>query len=236
MPFGLGRKSDLRPPDPGRFEAFDRALPADPESVGPVPGWTDRDTRDLLGRDLPSFTAFIAGHARSSVAGGALRFLLPDSRPSLTAWNGRSGWQSDWRSKPPAIAFASDWLGGLFLLLAKGQRADGEPALGILTTTTGESTRLEASFEAFIGDVLPGEWRSLLAVDRLETWRAAGNDTPRPDQVVAPKQPLFLGGSDALADLELTPLVVAVSLGGQIWEQVKDLPPGTRIKGVHYQD
>ena len=91
---------------------------------------------------------------------------------------------------------------------------------------------LDYSFGEFIGKALAEDWRNLLDVDRLDAWRAAGNEVPRFDQVVAPKQPLVLGGSDEIAELELSFLVVAVSFCGQIWEQMKHLPPGTKITGV----
>ena len=88
-------------------------------------------------------------------------------------------------------------------------------------------------------DPLPHEWRRVGWPVVLKSTRPTGSTSggrgatrfPGFDQVVAPKQPLILGGSDEIAEMELSPLVVAVSFGGQIWEQVKDLPPGTRIGG-----
>ena len=227
-----GNKRELAPVDTTALDTFARALPGDAESVGPAAGWTDRQTRDLLGRDLPLFTAFLSGPARSSVAGGALRFLLPETDPSLVGWNGRGGWRSDWPSVKPAVVFATDWLGRLFFLHSNVRRKDGEPALGMLDSTTGESVDLDYSFGEFIGKALAEDWRNLLDADRLDAWRDAGNEAPRFDQVVAPKQPLILGGSDEIAEMELSFLVVAVSFGGQIWEQVKHLPPGKKITGV----
>jgi hypothetical protein len=114
-------------------------------------------------------------------------------------------------------------------------RKNGEPALGLLAPTTGESIVLDYSFGEFLGEALTKDWRTLLDADRLDEWRAAGNGVPRFDQVVTPKQPLILGGSDEISEMQLSSLVVAVSFGGQIWEQVKDLPPGTAIKGVSIQ-
>ena len=104
MPF-WGNMKEPAPVDTTSLDAFARALPGDAGSVGPVAGWTDKRTRDLLGRDLPLFTAFLSGPARSSVGGGALRFLLPETDPSLVEWNDRGGWRSDWPSVKPAIAF-----------------------------------------------------------------------------------------------------------------------------------
>jgi hypothetical protein len=232
MPSGWSRKDEPEPIDTGSIDAFEEALPGDPGSVGPGAGWTAKDTRELLGRDLPTFTAFVAERARSSVGGGALRFLLPQTDPSLVTWNRRGGWRSDWPSLDPCIAFATDWKGGLYVLMTKTRRADGEPAIGRLDAVTGELAGLDASDAQFLGEVLARGWRDELDADRLDAWRAAGNAVPRFDQVVVPKQPLILGGSDDIAEMELSFLVVSVSFGGQIREQVKNLPAGTRITGV----
>lgn len=235
MPFGWGKKSESATADTSGLDAFERALPGDPGSIGPATGWTEKQTRDLLGRDLPLFTAFMSERARSSVGGGVLRILLPQTEPSLVGWNGRDGWRSDWPSIQPGVVFATDWMGRLFLLLPKVKGKDGELGLGLLVPTTGEMIVLEYSFGEFLGDALASDWRNLLEADRLDEWRAAGNDVPGFDQVVAPKQPVILGGSDEIAEIELFPLVVAVSFGGQIWEQVKDLPSDTPITGVSIQ-
>lgn len=69
-------------------------------------------------------------------------------------------------------------------------------------------------------------------IERLTEWQASGGEMPLPDQCVVPRVSPFLGGSDAIGDCEVISLMVAVSLAGQIWEQVKDLPPGTKITGV----
>ncbi len=167
-----------------------------------------------------------------SAGGGALRFLRPQTHPSLVSWNARGGWRSDWQSVQPGVVFATDWMGRLFLLLAKVQRSDGETAIGLLVPSTGESIVLDYSFGVFLGEALTTDWRNLLEADRLDEWRAAGNSAPHFDQVVEPKRRLFLGGSDEICEVEISPLVVAVSLCGQMWAKVKDLPPGTPITGV----
>ena len=169
------------------------------------------------------------------MAGGLLRFLLPQTDPSLTVWNARQGWHSEWPSIEPAVAFASDWMGRLFLLLPKSRRSDGEPSAGILTTGTGELIVLEDSFATLLGEFLPSQWADALDLTRAQQWQAAGNALPGFGECVAPKTPLILGGSEEISELETTSLVLAVSFGGQIWEQVKDLPEGASITGVSLQ-
>lgn len=232
MPFGWGNRDKAAPPDTGLLDAFDRALPPDAASTGPASGWTDKDTRSLLGRDLPLFTVFMAERARSSVGNGVLRFLLPNTEPSLIGWNDRQGWRSDWPSVEAGTAFASDWRGGIYLLGKNKKIRDGEPPVVFLDPAAAEVVVLDCTFGEFLGEVMAADWPNLLEADRLDAWRAAGGETPSPDQCVSPKIPLFLGGSTEIADLEVGSLVIAVSLAGQMWERVRNLPPGTPISGV----
>jgi hypothetical protein len=52
-----------------------------------------------------------------------------------------------------------------------------------------------------------------------------------PGQCFGFKIPPALGGRVELSNVEIVPLAVHISLMGQIHQQVKDLPAGTRIKG-----
>jgi len=235
VPFGWRNKDDAERPDTAPLDAFDRALPPDPGSSGPA-RWTDKDTRSLLGRDLPLFTIFMAERARASVGGGLFRFLLPDARPYLTGWNAGNGWRADWPSAPAAVAFASDWTGRLYLLSTGKQVRNSEPIVLVLDPATAEIESVDMTFGEFLGRGLATNPRHVLEADRLDAWVAAGGEVPPPGQCVAPKVPLFLGGSDDVGDLSMTSLVVLVSFCGQMWEQVKDLPPGTRISGVRLEE
>jgi Domain of unknown function (DUF1851) len=53
-----------------------------------------------------------------------------------------------------------------------------------------------------------------------------------PDQVYDFHPPPVLGGPIQVSNLSATDFVVAVNIAGQIHEQVRDLPPGTRVAGV----
>jgi Domain of unknown function (DUF1851) len=52
------------------------------------------------------------------------------------------------------------------------------------------------------------------------------------NQVYDFNPPPVLGGPTAAANLSATDFVVAVNIAGQIYEHVRDLPPGTRVTGV----
>lgn len=229
MPFGFGKKaaSEPREIDLGPFL---EALPRDAEPV-PLAGWTSGDTEALLGRDVPAFTAFMAEHAGASFGGGQLRFLGQAGRPSIRDWNAETGWRADWPSMPRATAFASDWLGRLYLFDPKRLR-NGEPRIGLLDPASGEYEVIDRPFEDFLVDILVEEGRQLLDSDRLAEWISSGGRVPAPDECVAFTVPLILGGEREPSNMEVTSLVVWVSLSGQIYEQTKDLPPGTEITGL----
>jgi hypothetical protein len=55
---------------------------------------------------------------------------------------------------------------------------------------------------------------------------------PEPHQVLAFAVPPVLGGPLTVENLEVADFVVALNIAGQIHEQVKDLPPGTKISGI----
>jgi hypothetical protein len=56
--------------------------------------------------------------------------------------------------------------------------------------------------------------------------------TLEPGQIYSYKRPPVLGGSYSVANLEPTDIAVHFSILGQIHQQVKDLPPGTKISDI----
>jgi len=229
MPFRLGRK-EPPPPDAALLDAFAAALSPDPGADGPATRWSPQDTKALVGRDVPLFTLFMAERSRSSFGGGLLRFLLPQTRPSITDWNSRDGWHSDWPSVPGGFVFASDWLGRLYLLVDEKRHGD-EPHVALFDPVTVEFESFGSTFGEFLGNMMPRLWRVLLEVELFEAWRGAGGDIPAPGDCVCHKIPLALGGADNVSNMETMSLMVWVSICGQIHEQTKDLPPGTPISG-----
>lgn len=59
---------------------------------------------------------------------------------------------------------------------------------------------------------------------------------PDDRQILSFKIAPVLGGQFELANVEVMDLVVALSIGGQIHRQVKDLPPGTTISGFTLEE
>ena len=55
---------------------------------------------------------------------------------------------------------------------------------------------------------------------------------PGPEEVYGFVVPPVLGGAFDASNVEVIDFVVSLTVSGQIHEQVKDLPPGTRITGI----
>ena len=135
---------------------------------------------------------------------------------------------SDWRwlvgtTKLPILLTAS---GDAFL-----QDADDD-SIHVLDVAAGELKRIAGS---------SGEFSALLdnrdfvvshfAVDMVGDLRQAGR-TLAAGQIYSFKKAPVLGGKYVLDNIEPADIEVHFSLAGQIHEQVRKLPPGTKIKGV----
>jgi hypothetical protein len=133
--------------------------------------------------------------------------------------------------------FGSDWYGRQVAVDA-GRVEAGQPLLIILDVADGEAVEVPYPFAAFHDEILVQHPDEILARDRFRRWSAANPAALplRPDQCVAPRVPYFLGGSDALEDLELIDLEVHWSLCGQLRLGTRGLADGTPITGTAIQD
>jgi hypothetical protein len=188
----------------------------------------------LLGADDPTFTALVERRAGTTFGGGLLRLFPASGRPTLRDWNGPEGWHSDWPSVPAAVAFASDWRGNLFLF-DRARLPTGERKIAFLEVATGEYAVIEHPFRGLIGELLPGGAAELLGAATLGDWRAIGGRVPEGNECVGLRIPLMLGGQDEVANFEVLLLDrLWVSLAGQVNEQTRNLPPGTRVTGIRF--
>jgi hypothetical protein len=227
VPFGFGRRE---PPPSPLLASFRETFEPD-ASPARQATWTGGDTKGLVGLEAAPFTEFMSGPVPQSVANGLLRFLTPDSHPSLTGWNGPTGWRSAWPSLPAAAAFATDWFGRVYML-ATDTTKGGQPRVARLDPSSGQREVFDATFDEFLGDALPRVWERMLSTDLRDQWLASGGRMPAFAECVSPKVSLQLGGRDDASNWELAPIEVYVSIEGQIYEQIKRLPPGTKISGV----
>jgi len=113
-------------------------------------------------------------------------------------------------------AFLKDTVDGSIHWLAVGS-ADFRPIASDV-----EEFRSLLTDEAFVLDYF--------AVEALLALKEAGV-TLGPGQIYSLKVPPILGGKYALDNISPTDIAVHFSITGQIYRQVKDLPPGTKITG-----
>lgn len=221
---------------PSAFDAFLRTFVPDASAAGPGRGWASDDTRRVVGVDVGLYTQFVGQVARQSYSNGLLRFLLPGVPPGLVEWNSTGGWKDDWpRWARRLCVFAYDWLGRQ-IAFDRERLLGGEPAIAILEPGTGELLDVPEGLGGFLEREIVEHGDAALATGFFETWRASGGAAPGVHQCVGYTKPLFLGGEDAIVNLELTDMAVYVSTCGQLFTQVADLPLGTRIRGVRRND
>jgi hypothetical protein len=115
-----------------------------------------------------------------------------------------------------ACPFAYDWLGSQFAL-DSGRVQDGEPLVLLLEPGTGEALELPMSFAGF-HEQLHDYREPALAAEFFSSWaQANAHRLPlRPSECVGYRVPLFLGGADALDNLEVSDLDVYWTLCGQL--------------------
>lgn len=127
--------------------------------------------------------------------------------------------------------FGYDWMGRHFALDAARQE-NGQPLVALFDPGFCEELEIPATFQLFHDPVLLEDSDAALLDALFELWLRAGNSGPGPKECVGYKVPLVLGGKDDSENLELTNMEVYWSLQTQIFEQTRDLPPGTPISTI----
>lgn len=74
-----------------------------------------------------------------------------------------------------------------------------------------------------------------LAESFFHSWLNAGGSPPLRTQCVGYRQPLFLGGTDTVPNLELTDLNVYWDIAVQLLRQTRGLPGGTIINNIRIE-
>ena len=203
------------------FDAFQQAFPPDAGRVPSEYPWTEDKTLSLLGVVPEGYTEWVAGHAVPSYGNGVIRFLLPDTSPSLLIWNGAAGWASDWVSwKGRLVVFAFDWLGRQFAFdRGRIDPVSQEPLIAVLEPGTGYVLEVPETFQGFMERELVQYPDAALATDFYREWLGRGGQKPGFSACIGYKVPLFLGGEDGGENLELSPLSVYLSLMGQLFHK-----------------
>lgn len=127
--------------------------------------------------------------------------------------------------------FGYDWLGRQFATDAD-RGASEDPEVMLFEPGTGEGLEIPVPFSRFHDEELVDYTEEALARSFLEQWRRSGGPAPKASECVGYRRPLFLGGQDAVSNLELSDLNVYCTVMGQLRRQAKGLPAGTPITGV----
>ena len=109
-----------------------------------------------------------------------------------------------------------DWLGRVF---ATDSARDGE--ILMLEPGTAEALEIPVDFAEFEASELVDNPDAALALGFYQSWREAGGAAPGLDQCIGYRKPLFLGGADALENLELSDLSVYWSATAQVIAQLR---------------
>lgn len=125
-------------------------------------------------------------------------------------------------------------MGDVFLLKPHGLLR--KPKVFLLDTSFGQLLALECSWESFKERIArpDSEVATWLKYDLLCALHSAGR-VLQPGQCFSPKVAPFLGGKLDVENFEPADWRVHLDVAGQIFAQVKDLPPGTPITGIEIQ-
>jgi hypothetical protein len=125
-------------------------------------------------------------------------------------------------------------MGDLFLLKPTGWFQ--KQKVYLLDTYSGQTRPIESDWASFKKrmaqpDTEVSEW---VKYDILCDLHAAAL-TLSPGECFSPKIPMILGGAFEPDNFSATDWRVHISISGQIHQQVKDLPAGTPISGIHIE-
>jgi hypothetical protein len=132
---------------------------------------------------------------------------------------------------PSVTCVAFDWRGQA-IVLDSNDLINGEPTALLLDVDAGDHYTLETDLLGLANQALIEQIEPILGVQAYEAWLGHGDPDPARDECIGLIKPLFLGGASSLANMELVSLDVHWHIVGQILEQVRNLPEGTRIRDV----
>ena len=133
-----------------------------------------------------------------------------------------------WLLNRPCTVMAMNNFADIFL-------RDSKDEIQLLVVASGSLTKI-ADSQAEFQDLAAVEenQRAWFSLDLLTEIERAGMSLA-PGQCFSFKRPLVLGGANDVSNIEVAPISVHVSLMGQLHQQLKDLPAGTRIAGVEIE-
>ncbi|HEY9046408.1 MAG TPA: hypothetical protein VIN08_10955 [Ohtaekwangia sp.] len=130
------------------------------------------------------------------------------------------------------IPFAFDWLGRQYAISNDSR----ENRIIMFDPATMEDFALEQNLYSFHNSELVEDQESILSEQYFhEIMQALGINNLDYSACIGHKVPLFLNGTDTVDNFEVTNVEVYWSFQGQLYLQIKDLPPGTKIGSVKFE-
>jgi hypothetical protein len=195
------------------FERFVAAYP--PDGGEPSPPANVAPLRQVLG--LAELVTMAAG---CSFGDGVFRVFTEDQ--ARRAQSLANEMFPEWA--PGIRPFAQDWMGRLHALDLRRNAM-----LVLLDPGSGDVYDLDGTISELLDQRMVDHADTFLAHDLFRAWRAVHPERTPTGMCVGFETPLFLGGTATVDNLELVDETVYWSIHGQLWAQVKDLPPGTPI-------
>ncbi|GAB2855109.1 hypothetical protein [Lentzea nigeriaca] len=195
------------------FDRFVAAFPSDggeaspPANVAPL-------------RQVPGLAELVTMAAGCSFGGGVFRVFTDEEARRAQSLANEMFPQCAPRIRP----FAQDWLGRLYAL-----DLHRNAMLILLEPGSGDVFDLDTTIPELLDRHMVDHPVTFLAHDLFEAWRAVHSEPTPAGMCVGFQTPLFLGGAATVQNLEIIDEAVYWSIHGQLWAQVKDLPPGTPI-------
>jgi len=204
------------------FESFQSCFTLDPGLSRPSPS-------AAFSTDRHGFAELFGRFGGASFNNGMYRIMTPASVQQWEALVCESFPQFSQRLS----CFAYDWLGRVFAVDSRRNENDGHGVL-LLEPGTGEALQIPCGIRLFHDEELVEHREEALAASFHAQWLDSGGATPARDQCIGYKRPLFLGGKDVVANLEIIDIDVYWTVSGALIRKARGLPPGTRITGIKF--
>jgi len=176
----------------------------------------DADATVPLNVDVSGWNEFFSEFSGCSFNDGLYRIF---GSKSMEKWNEIVS--SSFSIPSDSLAcFGYDWLGRVFALDFDRSEA-GEPLILMFEPGTGDALEVPASFVEFHEVELKVHKTECLEPEYYDEWLSSGNEPLPHDRCAGYKVPLFLGGEDAVGNLELSDMEVYWVVLGQVLQQIQ---------------
>lgn len=204
------------------FEAFQQHFTPDLNALPDAAGAPS-------GLSVPGLGELIARFGGASFNGGLYRVIRGSD---IGIWDARVS-EGFPEFAERITCFGYDWLGRAFAADAQHGEKGG---LLMFEPGTGEVFDVPADIQSFHDVELIQHSDRALASSAHREWLAAGGAIPAYAECIGYRVPLFLNGSDAFENMELSDLDVYWHLMGQLIVKTRKLRPGTRVGPVTIDD